>query len=184
MAFTWLEKNQTKVTSNQWGEDIYGLKATNVFGLAWNYYLGYTKFITGLDMTLDMGYKIEFFYANTFKVGYAKETNFNSNTKTSANDKVTEFHTAVSSAYGSVQSIITEALAQITTRTENVEEENSIVGEGIHNYNVLTQVIDDGLAVNVGGTLSETSGIRSMDASEVNINAGTTNVLGVVNLGD
>ena len=73
MAFTWLEKNQTKIVTNQWGEDTYGLKATNVFGLAWNYYTAYTKFITGLDLTMDMGWKIETFYANCYKLGYASE---------------------------------------------------------------------------------------------------------------
>jgi len=73
MAVQWLENNQTKIVTNQWGEDIYGLKATNVFGLAWNYYLAYTKFITGLDLTMDMGRKIELFYAKCFKLGYATE---------------------------------------------------------------------------------------------------------------
>ena len=76
MAVQWLEKNQTKIVTNQWGEDIYGLKATNVFGLAWNYYLAYTKFITGLDLTMDMGLKCEFFMAATYKIGYAPDTSF------------------------------------------------------------------------------------------------------------
>jgi len=52
---------------------VFGAKMTNVFGLAWNYYIAYTKFITGLDLTLDFGEKIEMFYATCFKVGYANE---------------------------------------------------------------------------------------------------------------
>ena len=184
MAFTWLEKNQTVITSNQWGEDIYGLKATNVFGLAWNYYLGYTKFITGLDMTLDMGMKAEFFYAWTYKIGYAEETNFNTKTKVSANDKVTEFHQSVASLYGSVQSVISEAFAQITARTNNVEEDTLIVGEATHDYNVLTQVINEAFESNVGGAVTENSSTRAITTGELNITATETNIGGIVSLGD
>ena len=83
-----------------------------------------------------------------------------------------------------MQSIITEALAQITTRTENVEEENSIVGEGIHNYNVLTQVIDDGLAVTVGGAVTEGSASRVINTGEFSVDTPVANFTGgVVNLG-
>lgn len=182
MAFTWLEKNQTKVTSNQWGEDIYGLKATNVFGLAWNYYLGYTKFITGLDMTLDMGLKAEFFYANTYKIGYASETNFNNATKVQANQRVTNFHTSVSSAYGSVQSVISEALAQITTRTENVEEDNRVAGQANINYGERYEEGDD-LVITIASLFEETSEERTITAASVTLDAEETNITGFVNLG-
>jgi hypothetical protein len=171
MAFTWLEKNQTKVTSNQWGEDIYGLKATNVFGLAWNYYLGYTKFITGLDMTLDMGMKAEFFYAWTYKIGYAEETNFNTALKVSQSKSVSDFHANVSSAYGSVQRVINEALAQITTRTENVATENSNVGEANRGYNVLNELIAENHEANVGGTDAITAAALLRNAETVDVNA-------------
>ena len=57
--------------------NVFGMKMTNVFGLAWNYYVGYTKFITGLDLTLDADWKIECFYAKCFKLGYATEYKMN-----------------------------------------------------------------------------------------------------------
>jgi hypothetical protein len=177
MAFTWLEKNQTKVTSNQWGEDIYGLKATNVFGLAWNYYLGYTKFITGLDMTLDMGMKAEFFYAWTYKIGYAEETNFNAAVKVSQSQNVSDFHANVSSAYGSVQRVINEALAQITTRTENVDEDNRSSSQANHDYNVLNEVINENRVTIVGGTDEQNA-----DTVQMNTNAFSLNATGEVSV--
>ena len=73
MAFTWKEKYATIIDSSTWSQSIEGYKITNVFGLAWNYYIAYTKFITGLDLTMDMGWKIETFYANCYKLGYASE---------------------------------------------------------------------------------------------------------------
>jgi len=73
MALTWKENYATIFNSNTWTASVEGYKITNVFGLAWNYYVAYTKFITGLDLTLDFGEKIEMFYATCFKVGYANE---------------------------------------------------------------------------------------------------------------
>lgn len=73
MAINWQEMYGTIIKSKTWEESIEGYKITNVFGLAWNYYVAYTKFITGLDMTLDFGYKIEMFYANCYKLGSAAE---------------------------------------------------------------------------------------------------------------
>jgi hypothetical protein len=154
-----------------------------VFGLAWNYYLGYTKFITGLDMTLDMGMKAEFFYAWTYKIGYAEETNFNTKTKVSANDKVTEFHQSVASLYGSVQSVINEALAQITTRTENVDEDNRSSGQANYETNLLTEFIGnrnttvDGIdeqnsgehQINTDALILNATGEASLDAPLINI---------------
>ena len=83
MAFSWNENYATLITAKTWNESVEGYKITNVFGLAWNYYIAYTKFITGLDLTLDMGFKIEMFFAKSFKLGYASE--FKSNKITSFN---------------------------------------------------------------------------------------------------
>ena len=57
MAINWGETYGTIIDSAKWEESIEGYKITNVFGLAWNYYVIYTKFITGMDITLDMGLK-------------------------------------------------------------------------------------------------------------------------------
>jgi hypothetical protein len=89
MAFSWNEKYATLITAKTWNESVEGYKITNVFGLAWNYYIAYTKFITGLDLTLDFGYKIETFYANCYKLGYAQE--FKSNTYESAKIEKSRF---------------------------------------------------------------------------------------------
>ncbi len=77
MAFTWKEKYATIIDSSTWSQSIEGYKITNVFGLAWNYYIAYTKFITGLDITMDVGMKVETFYANCYKLGYASEMKSN-----------------------------------------------------------------------------------------------------------
>ena len=184
MALKWFENMGTQLNSKAWSESVEEAKVTNVFGLAWNYYVAYTKFITGLDLTLDMDVKAEFFYAWTYKIGYAKETNFNSDTKISANKCVSDFHTSVSSAYGSVQSVITEALAQITARTNNVEEDTLIVDEANHDFGVLSQVINEDLVTSVGGAVTETSSSHAMTTGELNIIATETNIEGIVNLGN
>ena len=170
MALKWFENMGTQLNSKAWSESVEEAKVTNVFGLAWNYYVAYTKFITGLDLTLDMDVKAEFFYAWTYKIGYAKETNFNSATKISANECVSDFHTSVSSAYGSVQSVITEALAQITARTNNVEEDTLIVDEANHDFGVLSQVINEDLVTNVGGDNTQNSDTHAINAVTLNIN--------------
>ncbi len=73
MAFSWKEKYATIINAQTWEESVEGYKITNVLGLAFNYYLAYTKFITGLDITMDIGLKVETFYARCFKIGSASE---------------------------------------------------------------------------------------------------------------
>lgn len=152
MAVTWLEKNETKVTSNQWGEDIYGLKATNVFGLAWNYYVGYTKFITGLDLTLDMGMKTEFFFAGTIKIGYANELKSIGNQKTG----VTSILTSISNTF--------ESLCQSSTRvTQEENEVHETLNEDIENRNAFIGTDE----VERGSYSSITSGVENRESSEL-----------------
>ena len=74
MALKWYENMGTQLNSKAWSESVEQAKVTNVLGLAWNYYWAYTKFITGADVTLDMGLKAEFFMADTYKIGYAGAT--------------------------------------------------------------------------------------------------------------
>ena len=118
MAVQWLEKNQTDITSNQWAETIYGVKATNVFGLAWNYYTAYTKFITGLDITLDLGGKCEFVFGATIKIGYANELATWGDVKTGLNKKKVEIAAAAQTLVASSE----EAIDTRTTFSESVAE--------------------------------------------------------------
>ena len=164
MAFTWLEKNQTKVTSNQWGEDIYGLKATNVFGLAWNYYLGYTKFITGLDMTLDMGMKVEFFFANTVKMGYADELKTIGNVKTGMTEVGTYISQKCQMINAARQELVEQLMAMIATHDEMVEERNSSIGsENTDRLSYLSATSGD--EFRSSGTLTESSGSMSFSSA-------------------
>ena len=119
MAVQWLEKNQTDIRSNQWAETIYGVKATNVFGLAWNYYTAYTKFITGLDLTMDVGMKCELFLAGTIKIGYANELETVGNVKTG----LTKLKVCIKETY---QSMCTSQEELVANRASAVEEENLV----------------------------------------------------------
>ena len=121
MAVQWLEKNQTDIKSNQWAETIYGVKATNVFGLAWNYYTAYTKFITGLDLTMDVGMKCELFMAGTIKIGYANELETIGNVKTG----LTKLKVCIKETY---QSMCTSQEELVANRASAVEEENLVAG--------------------------------------------------------
>ena len=117
MAVQWLEKNQTDIKSNQWAETIYGVKATNVFGLAWNYYTAYTKFITGLDITLDLGGKCEFIFGATIKIGCAQELTSWGDVRTGLIKKKVEIA-------DKAQTLVASSEEVIETRTSSVEEEN------------------------------------------------------------
>lgn len=164
MAFTWLEQNQTKITTNQWGEDIYGLKATNVFGLAWNYYLGYTKFITGLDMTLDMGMKAEFFFAGTIKIGYANELTSIGNVKTGVTEVLTNISQKCQHIEAARQELVQQLMAMIATHNEMVEERNSSIGsENTDRLSFFTATAED--EVRSSGTLTESSGSMSFSSA-------------------
>ena len=109
MGLTWKENYATIFNSNTWTASVEGYKITNVFGLAWNYYIAYTKFITGLDLTMDMGMKIETFAANCYKLGYASE--YKSNTFKSAEMKNSIFRVFESN----------ELIAAASTKALNAE---------------------------------------------------------------
>ena len=115
MGLTWKENYATIFNSNTWTASVEGYKITNVFGLAWNYYIAYTKFITGLDLTMDMGMKIETFAANCYKLGYASE--YKSNTFKSAEMKNSIFRVFESNA------LIAAA------RAKKVAEETALIGK-------------------------------------------------------
>jgi hypothetical protein len=70
---------------SEWSESKYGNKysfvkgseTTLVLGGAFNYYVGYVKYITGLDNTLDFGLKVEFYFAKTAKIGFTQDLRSN-----------------------------------------------------------------------------------------------------------
>ena len=123
MAVQWLEKNQTDIKSNQWAETIYGVKATNVFGLAWNYYTAYTKFITGLDITLDVGIKCEMFFADTYKVGYANETVFGECKRADLHNLLFGASAKKDKAVGESNAVVGTETTVVETRNESIEEQ-------------------------------------------------------------
>ena len=152
MAFFWSAKNDTKTFTNQWFDTIFGLKATNVFGLAWNYYTAYTKFITGVDLTLDMGIKCEMFFADTYKVGYANETVFGKAGRTDLHNKLVELGILKEKAVETLNNAITTDNTVVVTRNESIEE---------HNLEVLSQVLA------AGAITQEVEGVASLDASSI-----------------
>jgi len=63
------EANTNAWTWGDWSEYIFGLKVSNVFGVAWNFYLGaYTKFIVGAELAMDCGGKLELIFPFGLKI--------------------------------------------------------------------------------------------------------------------
>lgn len=133
MAINWGEKYGTIINSATWEASIEGYKITNVFGLAWNYYVIYTKFITGMDITLDMGLKCEFFFARTYKIGYAPDTSFGTDKNNCSPscknmyDGLQNMVTTVQEVIGQRQAIVEEQNLQIGVDNVVLEEQNVVV---------------------------------------------------------
>ena len=133
MAINWGETYGTIIDSAKWEESIEGYKITNVFGLAWNYYVIYTKFITGMDITLDMGLKCEFFFARTYKIGYAPDTSFGTDRNNCSPscknmyDGLQNMVTTVQEVIGQRQAIVEEQNLQIGVDNVVLEEQNVVV---------------------------------------------------------
>ena len=177
MAVQWLEKNQTDIKSNQWAETIYGVKATNVFGLAWNYYTAYTKFITGVDVTLDMGIKCEVFMADTYKAGLAATTEswfqktYFSNTATTICNLYSWLITKREAVVGDDVSV-RDSVAELITFRDAIIGIDSIERESFSSVTTGDEVVVAGtlsqtagsVAVNVAGTHSVLAGEVSLDA--------------------
>lgn len=156
MAVQWLEKNQTKIVTNQWGEDIYGLKATNVFGLAWNYYVAYTKFITGLDLTMDMGLKCELFFAKTYKFGYADTVDFGATKSTDLTKLYTQFKESFQSMCTSHEEVVDNRVSSAESVDEDIEIRVSVVGDdSIERMSFYS--FTDGDEVLVAGTITQSA---------------------------
>jgi len=177
MAFTWKEKYATIIDSSTWSQSIEGYKITNVFGLAWNYYIAYTKFITGLDITLDMGLKCEFFMADTYKVGRAATTEswFAKNYYSSTATKICNFYTKY---IASQAAVVDDDVSVRESVSESIVSRDSTVGDdSIDRLSYFSCTSGD--EVVVAGTLSQTAdsvavtvaGTHSLLAGEVSLDA-------------
>ena len=177
MAINWGETYGTIIDSAKWEESIEGYKITNVFGLAWNYYVIYTKFITGMDITLDMGLKCEFFFARTYKIGYAPDTSFGTDRNNCSPscknmyDGLQNMVTTVQEVIGQRQAIVEEQNLQIGVDNVVLEEQNVVVA-GAQN-----------IAVN-GGLVQEVGAYNLAAVGDVNIEAPGVAINGVLAVND
>ena len=156
MAFTWKEKYATIIDSSTWSQSIEGYKITNVFGLAWNYYIAYTKFITGLDITLDMGLKCELFFAKTYKFGYADTVDFGATKSTDLTKLYTQFKESFQSMCTSHEEVVEDRVSSAESVDEDIEIRVSVVGDdSIDRMSFYS--CTDGDEVLVAGTVSQTA---------------------------
>ena len=144
MAFSWKEKYGTIINAQTWEESVEGYKITTVLGLAFNYYFAYTKFITGLDLTLDWAIKIETFYAKCYKLGQATE--FKSNTYKTGVMETDHFFACLESK---------ELVVEVKKKA--IEAETKLVGKiteqiGIQVKEVTAQEIKGGISAEVWTT--------------------------------
>jgi len=122
MALSWKENYATIIKAKTWDESVEGYKITNVLGLAFNYYLAYTKFITGFDVTLDFGIKCEFFFADTYKRGWANETAFTKSKGTELTELKLTIYNYLQSMVGSKKTVATEDITVAEVVVAQVEE--------------------------------------------------------------
>ena len=157
--------------------NVFGAKMTNVFGLAWNYYLLYTKFITGLDLTLDFGWKIEMFYAKTYKIGYADTVDFGVVKSTD----LTKYRFGVAEtrdqAAGTANTAITTDNTVVVTRNESIEDHNLEVGIANREAEAVNDIIE--------GILDQVVGAFNLVADEdIDLAALNVSINGLFNVND
>lgn len=177
MALKWFENMDTQLNSKAWSESVEEAKITNVLGLAWNYYWAYTKFITGADITLDMGLKAEFFYADTYKIGYASSTDYTNAKMANIKTDVLAYMASKAQLITQLQSVVTSLTSSVSTSNENVGERNAQVDEDI--------IIRDSLESSTTGAEVRESGSFSLSAAEeMELEGTSVLVTGVVNIND
>jgi hypothetical protein len=170
MALSWKENYATLITAKTWDESVEGYKITNVLGLAWNYYLAYTKFITGLDLTMDMGMKIETFAANCYKLGYASE--YKSNTYQSADMassmfKIFESEALVAAAskkkVEAEQALIGKIQRTVASKMESINAEQVAGGTSTEEWSIqkTIQAPVFSLLCSTGATLAAGTGLAA-----------------------
>ena len=128
MALSWKENYATIIKAKTWDESVEGYKITNVLGLAFNYYLAYTKFITGFDVTLDFGIKCEFFFADTYKVGWANETAFGKSKGTELEDLGLRIYNRLQSLVTAREEVIENRITLIEEDAAEIERRSNVVG--------------------------------------------------------
>ena len=178
MAINWEEKYGTIINAATWEASIEGYKITNVFGLAWNYYVIYTKFITGMDITLDMGLKCEFFFARTYKIGYAPDTSFGT-----AKNNVSPM---CSNMYEGLASMVTTLREVIGNRQVVVEEQNLQIGVDNVALEEQNVVVAGEQMIAAGGDIVQEAGgdIGIAAVGNVNIGAAMVEIEGLFNVND
>jgi len=162
MAFHSSSKNDTKTFSNQWFDTTFGLKASNVFGLAWSYYTASIKIITGVNISADISFKFDFFFADTYKIGYANETVFGEAKRTDLNDYLFGAAKTKDAANGAANSVI-DTVTNITgTQFDSVSVLDSTIG---------VQTIER------ESLIDSTTGAANFDASTMTVEAAITYIL-------
>jgi hypothetical protein len=132
MALKWYENMGTQLNSKAWSESVEQAKVTNVLGLAWNYYWAYTKFITGADITLDMGLKAEFFLADTYKIGYAGATDVGNVKMANIKKAYLAYMETKDEIVNTQQNVVEQRVASISDSTESFGVRASQAGRSHH----------------------------------------------------
>jgi hypothetical protein len=122
-----------------------------------------------------MGYKAEFFYADTYKIGYASSTDY-------TNAKMANIRTDVLACIGSKAQVITEQQSVVTSLTSSVSTSNENVGE--RTSQVGEEVISrDNLESSTTGAEVHESGSLSFTADEeMELEGESVLVYGYVNI--
>lgn len=177
MALKWYENMGTQLNSKAWSESVEQAKITNVLGLAWNYYWAYTKFITGADITLDLGLKAEFFFADTYKIGYAGATDCGNVKMANIKNAYLAYTKSKAKVTDEEQEVVEERTSSISDSSENFGVRNSQVGQEI--------ISRDSLESSTTGAEVRESGSLSLSAAEeMELEGTSVMVTGVVNIND
>ncbi len=162
MAFYWSAKNHTKTLTNQWFDTTFGLKASNVFGLAWSFYTASIKIITGVNISADISFKFDLFFADTYKIGYANETVFGKATRTDLHDRLFGAAETNDAAHGAANSVIDTVTNMIENKFDSIAVLYSTIG---------VQTIER------ESLIDSTTGAANFDASTMTVEAAISYLL-------
>ena len=178
MAFYWSAKNHTKTFSNQWFDTTFGLKASNVFGLAWSYYTASIKIITGVNISADIGKRYDFFFADTYKIGYANETVFGEAKRTDLHDVLEKYGVVSKKKLDDSTNVIDTLTNMIENKFDSIAVLDSTIGvqtieresiidstTGAANFDASTMIVEAAISY-------------LLDSPLVNVNGGALEVLG------
>ena len=177
MALKWYENMGTQLNSKAWSESVEQAKVTNVLGLAWNYYWAYTKFITGADVTLDMGLKAEFFMADTYKIGYAGATDIGNVKMANIKKAYLAYMETKDEIVNAQQNVVEQRVASISDSSEDFGVRNSQVGDD--------SIVRESLESSTTGAEVRESGSLSLSvAADMELEGPSILLYGEVNIND